>query len=133
MPQATNIIVNDGTTPTPVSKTFTLVTPAAGDGGIAMWALKEGAISAIFPVLTASAVKTSNRSRKLTVKLRVPSSYTDAVTGQTMVSTAAEMNVTFSVPETFPESLKPNFVAFAINTLSSTLMKEMIRDAYPAT
>lgn len=133
MPTATNITVNNGATPTPVAKTFTLVSPASGDGGIAQWALKEGQISAVFPTLTASATKTGNGSRKLQIKFRLPSSYTDTVTGLTNVGAAAEMNVTFSVPNVLPESLKGDWVAFATNLLSSTLVKEMIRDAYPAT
>lgn len=132
MPQATDITVNNGAG-TPVAKTFTLISPSAGDGGLAQWALKEGTISAVFPSLSAMAGRTGNNSRKLTVKFRLPSSYTDSVSGLTMVSSSAEMNVTFSVPNSFPESLKADYVAFATNILSSTLFKAMIRDAYPAT
>lgn len=132
MPQMADLTVNNGATP-PVAKTFAVVTPAAGDGGIAEWALKEGVISSVFPVLTASATKTSNGSRKLQIKFRLPSSYTDSVTGLTNVGSAAEMNCTFSVPNTLPESLKNDYVAFATGLLSSSLLKSMIRDAYPAT
>lgn len=132
MPQAANIVVKNGAA-TPVDKTFTLVTPASGDGGIAEWALKEGPISSVFPVLTASAAKTGNSSRKLTVKFRLPSSYTDSVTGLTNVNSAAEMNVSFSVPNSLPEALKDDYVAFSTNLLSSALLKSMIKDAYPAT
>lgn len=133
MPQATDITVNNGATPTPVAKTFALISPSAGDGGIASWALKEGTISAVFPSLTAVAGRTGNNSRKLTVKFKLPSSYTDAVSGLTMVASSAEMNVSFSVPNSFPEALKADYVAFATNLLSSSLLKAMIRDAYPAT
>lgn len=132
MPQAADIVVQNGAA-TPVDKTFTLVTPASGDGGIAEWALKEGPISSVFPVLTASAAKTGNSSRKLTVKFRLPSSYTDSVTGLTNVNSAAEMNVSFSVPNSLPEALKDDYVAFCTNLLSSALLKSMIKDAYPAT
>lgn len=132
MPQMADLTVNNGATP-PVAKTFAVVTPAAGDGGIAEWALKEGVISSVFPVLTASATKTSNGSRKLQIKFRLPSSYTDSVTGLTNVGSAAEMNCTFSVPNTLPEALKNDYVAFATGLLSSNLLKSMIRDAYPAT
>lgn len=132
MPQATDLIVNNGAG-SPVAKTFSLITPASGDGGIAQWALKEGTISAVFPRLTASARATSNKSRNLTVKFTAPSSFNDTVTGLTNVASAAQMNVTFSVPDSYPESLKADFVAFSLNLLNTSLLKAMIRDAYPAT
>lgn len=132
MPQATSLTVKNGAG-TPVDKTFTLISPAAGDGGVAAWALKEGTISAVFPQLTAMAIATRNNSRKLTVKLKLPSSYTEVATGRTMVASAAEMNVSFSLPSDYPEALKADFTAFALNLLATPLFKEMIRDAYPAT
>lgn len=132
MPQATNLVVGNGAT-TPVNKTFTLITPAAGDGGIAEWALKEGAISSVFPRLTAQSRSTTNGSRQLQLKLKVPSSYTDSVTGLTNVGSGFAMHATFSVPNDLPESIKADCVAFATNLLNQALIKEMIRDALPAT
>lgn len=131
MPQAVNLVVKNGAT-TPVDKTFTLMTPAAGDGGLAIWALKEGTIASVFPQFTASA--TSNaRGRKLKLKLRLPSSFSDAVTGLTQVGSRAEMNVDINVPDDFPETLKDDFVAFCTNLANHALVKSMMRDAYPAT
>lgn len=132
MPQASNLVVKNGAA-TPADKTFTSISPAAGDGGLASWALKEGTISAVFPSLTAMARATSNNSRQLRVKFRLPSSFTDAATGRTIVASGAEMNVTFSVPGDFPELLKNDFTAYSLNLLTTPLFKEMIRDAYPAT
>lgn len=132
MPQATDLTVKNGAS-TPVDKTFNLIAPASGDGGIAQWALKEGPISAVFPTLTASARPTSNASRQLRIKFRTPSSFTEAATGRTLVASGAEMNVTFSIPGDYPESLKADFVAFSTNLLNHSLIKAMIRDAYPAT
>lgn len=129
MPQAADLTVDNGAA---VSKTFTLVTPAAGDGGVAEWALKEGLVSTAFPTFTAMATKTNNNSRKLQIKLKVPASFTDAVTGQTTITAATEMNVTFSVPNSYPESMKDDHVAYATNLLNTTLVKGMIRDAYGA-
>lgn len=131
MPQAADITVKNGAG-TPIDKTFSLISPAAGDSGIAMWALKEGAISGVFPQLTAQA-RVTKTSRVLKVKFRLPSSFTESVTGRTMVGSRAEMNVDFTVPEDFPEALKSDYVAFSVNLLNSTLLKSMIRDAYPAT
>lgn len=132
MPQATDLIINNGAA-SPVAKTFTLITPAAGDGGVAQWALKEGTISTVFPTITAQARTTTNSSRKLRLRVRLPASYTDSVTGLTNVGVAAEVNVDVSVPNDFPEALKNDFVAFVANGVNHALVKSLIRDALPAT
>lgn len=131
MPQATDLVIKNGAG---TDKTFNLLTPAAGDGGIAEWALKEGTISSVFPMITASAGKSQNRtSRVLKLKLYVPSSYTDAVTGLTNVGSRAEVNVSVTVPNDFPEAKKDDFVAFFKNGVATVLLQSMIRDALPAT
>lgn len=132
MPQAADIVLNNGAG-TPVAKTFTLVSPAAGLNGLAKWLLKEGAISSIFPQLTALARLTGNQAQLAQIKLRIPSSYTDTVTGLTKVGSAFELNVTATVPFDFPESLKPDAVAFSANLVQNAIIKAMIRDAEPAT
>lgn len=131
MPSAIDLVVENGAS-TPVEKTFTLITPAAGDGGIARWALKEGTISAVFPTFTAMANQTSNASRTLKCKFRMPSSYTDSVTGLTNVSSGAEFNTTSSVPLNFPEDLKDDYVAYATNLFRTALVMSMMRDGYGA-
>lgn len=132
MPQATDLVLNNGAG-TPVAKTFVLKAPAAGDNSLATWKLEEGTISSVFPLITALARQTGNRSRTAQIKLRVPSSYTDTVTGLTKVGSAFEANISVSVPDDFPVALKNDAVAFAANLVNSTLIKSMMRDAYPAT
>lgn len=132
MPQATDLVIKNGAA-TPVDKTFTLIAPAAGDGGLAQWALKEGTISSVFPTVTSEAHRTANKSRKATFKFRMPSSYTDSVTGLTMVNSAAEFNATSSVPDNFPEAMKADYVAFATNLFQQTLIKALVKDAVSAT
>lgn len=132
MPQAIDLVLDNGATP-PVPKTFTLNTPAAGDNGVAEWALKEGVISSVFPKITAQARRTGNNSRKSIHKIRIPSSYTDSVTGLTKVGSAFEVNIDASVPDDFPEALKNDAVAFASNYLADALAQAMIRDGLPAT
>lgn len=131
MPQAIDLVVKNGATPA-VDKTFTLISPAAGDGAIATWALKEGSISAVFPKLTLSARK-GQKSRLLTIKFAMPSSYTDNVSGLTNVGSAAEMNVTFKVPDDFPEARKDDQVAFCLNLMNTPLLKSCIKDCFGAT
>lgn len=132
MPTATNLLLQNGAG-TPATKTFTLLAPAAGYGAIAEWALKEGSISSVFPRITISARKTANGSAKAAIKLRIPSSYTDTVTGLTKISSAFEANVEITVPDTYPESLKSDAVAFLKNLLADAMVQAVLRDAVPAT
>lgn len=133
MPQATNLVVKNGAV-TPVDKTFTLLAPAAGYNSVAEWALKEGVISSVFPKFTAMA--SDNRqssSKKVQLKFRLPSSYTDSVTGLTAVSSAFEFNGSVTIPDDFPEALKADAVAFVVNLIGTALVQSMIRDGAPAT
>lgn len=133
MPQAVDLVVNNGAT-TPVSKTFNLINPSAGLGGVAEWALREGPISSVFPYFSAVATVSKQSSiRTLTTKFRLPSSYTDTVTGLTNVGSFAEFSSTVKLPPDFPEALKNDFAAYALNILGTTLLKAMIKDAVPAT
>jgi hypothetical protein len=130
MPSATNLVLKDAAA---ADVTFELLSPAAGDGGIAEWALKEGVISSVFPRVSAQARRTGNSSRKLTLKLKVPSSYMDTVTGLTKVGSAFEFNGDFSVPDDFPEALKDDTVAYTATLVANSLVKAMFRDGLPAT
>lgn len=131
MPQATDLVVKNGAN---VDKTFSLISPASGDGGVAIWYLKEGAVSAAFPRLQASAYKqTGTKSRKLKVKLEIPTVFTDSITQQSAIGPIAMFDVNVAMPDFFLEAQKSDFVAFATNVLSTALMKAMVRDAVPAT
>lgn len=133
MPQANDLVVKNGAS-TPVDKTFTLISPAAGFGSMASWALKEGAIAAVFPTFSAQAVQLSGgKIQKLTMKLRLPSSYSDAVTGLTNVGTFFGADIIVTVPNSYPENLKADAVAFLSNLINTSLVKAMSRDASPAT
>lgn len=132
MPQATDIVIQNGA-PTPVNKTLTLVSPAAGDGGVALWYLKEGAVSAAFIAVTASAHKTGNASRKLNLRLSFPSSFVDAQTGKTVLGPRALVNLTVSIPDDFPESDKAHMTAYTANLINHVLVKAAVRDAYSFT
>jgi len=132
MPAAVDLVLNNGAG-TPVAKTFTLYAPSAGDNSVATWKLKEGTIASVFPLITASARSTGNQSRKMQGKLKLPSSYTDTVTGLTKVGSAFEFDFSASVPDDFPEALKADAIAFAKNLIAHTLIQSMMRDGQPAT
>lgn len=132
MPAAADIVLNNGAG-TPVAKTFTLIAPAAGDGSYANWRLKEGTISSVFPAIAMLARPTGNNARKAEIKLRIPSSYTETVTGLTKVGSAFDATVNITVPNDFPESLKADAVAFLTNLMANAIAKAVVRDAIPAT
>lgn len=131
MPQASDITINNGAG-TPVAKTFTLIAPAAGDGSYANWRLKEGTISTVFPRIAIQA-KAGNATRKANIKLQIPSSYTDTVTGLTKVGSAFDCDINVTVPDDFPEVLKADAVAFVSNLLANAMVKAVIRDGVPTT
>lgn len=129
MPQAADIVLKNGAA---ISKTFALMTPAAGDNSYAQWRLKEGAIPSIFPRI-AMLARAGNRARKAQIKLQVPSSYTDNVTGLTKVGSQFDLNIEVTVPDDFPEALRDDTASFAKELVANAIANAMIRDGYPAT
>ena len=129
MPQAIDLVVKNAAG---VNKTFTLVSPAAGDGSIAQWALKEGPVSSVFPMYTASSAA-SPKGRNAKMKFAMPSVYIDNNTGLSMVRNRAESNWSFSIPADFPESLKADWVAYNVGLFSADLTKALMKDAVSAT
>lgn len=129
MPQQTNLVINNAAA---VAKTFTAMSPGAY-GIPAEWALKEGVVSTVFPTVTAMSTRTANQSRKLSLRLKVPSSYVDAATGLTKAGTAYEVNLTASVPDAFPEALRADAIAYVKNLVAHALIQDMLKDGTPAT
>lgn len=129
MPSATNLVIKDAAA---VDRTFTLYSPSAGDSSLATWKYKKGDVPTAYPTITAMAAPTAAKSRKLTLKLRDPASHLDPATGLVKVVGFAELNVTVSVPDEFPDSKRDDFVAFIANAFSHVLVKAMLRDALPA-
>jgi hypothetical protein len=130
MPAAVDLVIANGSA---VNKTFSLYTPAAGDNSVAMWKLKEGAISAVFPTISVLARATGNKARKTQHKIRVPSSYVDVSSGLTQVGSSVDAVLDVTIPDDFPEAGKGDAVAFIANYVNSVLAKALIRDALPAT
>lgn len=130
MPQATNLTVKNGSG---VDKTFTLLTPAPGYGQPAEWALKEGATSVVYPTFTLSATKTSNASRRVPIKVRVPAVYTSVTTGLPVVSSTFDFSGTAIMPDNFPDDQKDDAIAYTANLIATALVKACMRDGLPAT
>lgn len=135
MPQAINLVIKNGAN---ADKTFELISPSAGYDSVAEWALKEGAVASVFPRITASARNSKKspgrtQSKTVQVKIRVPSSFTDAATGNTILGSAYEFNGTVSIPADFPENKKADAVAYLTGAVNTALMKQMFTDGSPAT
>lgn len=130
MPQAVDIVLNNAAA---VAKTFVLYTPSSGYNAVAEWKLKEGTIGAVFPTITTSARPTGNNSKKMQGKFRLPSSYTDSVTGLTNVGSAFEFDFSASVPNDFPEALKNDAIAYAKNLVANAIIQAQMKDGTPAT
>lgn len=129
--QAKDLVVNNAAA---VSKTFKLLSPSAGLGAIASWYLREGPISSVFPSLTTSANRsTVSRVDSAQVKFKLPSSFTDSVTGLTNVGSHAELTVNVRIPQDFPEALRDDFVAYSLNLLGTDVVKSLVRDCAPNT
>lgn len=126
MPQAINFIVKNAAN---ADKTFELLQPAAGNGSIAEWAIKDGPVSTAFPRFTASSNRTPV-SQILTEKIRYPVTFTDVSTGLTQqLCKPAELHVKCVMPHDFPEGKKDDFLAIATNAIASAFNKSQLRDA----
>jgi hypothetical protein len=135
MPQATNLTLANGAA-TPVNKTFTLLAPAAGFGGLTEWAVKEGDFSGSYTRLTAMVRKTgtdggSNGSNRVCqIKLKVP--YTVVVDGVPNIIDIGEFNGSFTTRGNLPDTVKADLVAFVGNFLKTTLARDLVVDGAPA-
>lgn len=130
MPQATDLIVKDAVG---TDRTFTLLSPASGRGGIAEWALKIGATAVVWPTITLASSRTSKQASRDTTKVRVPATYNDVVTGLPVVSSAIESNLSVTVPDNFPDDQKDDAIAYTLNAFQTALLKACYRDGLPAT
>lgn len=130
MPQATNLVLKNAAN---ADKTFTLLAPAAGYMSVAEWALREGTTSTVYPRLTLQAVRTSNKSRKVALRVLVPAAYTSVSTGLPVVSSTLAFHGSITVPDDFPEAQKDDFVAYVAAFLNAPLVRSCYRDGLPAT
>lgn len=133
MPQAANIILNDGTTPTPVARTFALNAPSAGFDSVAEWQYRKGNSVAGFPTLTSSSSRTRAGLRKTTIILTVPYIANDPITGQPTLIDKKTYHVNVAAGPLFPEDMKADADAFLKNAMQNALLLEQIRDANPNT
>lgn len=126
------IALNNGAT-TPVSKTFTLYYPASGDGGVAEYALEEGATRDQYPRITMSARKRADGRASL-VKIACPQVTTNVVTGAVdVVKDAVLIKIEVLAKASVPQSLCDDGKAYAANLLANLSVKELFTKQLPLT
>lgn len=131
MPQAATVTLNNAAA---AAKTFTLITPAAGYGGVAEWNLKEGAVTAAFPKVTSSARPMQGvKGKRVIVKLEFPSTYVETTTGLTKTGPSMEFEYKGTIPDAFPEASKADFLAYAKNLVAQALFNAQLGDGSPMT
>lgn len=126
MPQAADITVKNAADE---DKVFTLLAPAAGFGGLATWALKEGPTSNVFPGFTAQALQTNQGGIRCHFRIKVPAYYVNVDTGLPVVQNAVEWHLTGIVPSEYPQAQIDDSVAYATNLIRSTIVQEMMAGA----
>lgn len=135
MPQATNLIVKNAAN---VDKTFTLQTPAPGDGTHAIWQLKEGVAPNVFPTFRALArplgpnQSTRVPGRYASGMLTIGQPVTDPSTGLIIVHDGFFFKFEAGIRDNFPETMRDDAAAFAGNLVKTALITAMIRDGFPA-
>lgn len=131
MPQQSAIVVKDvdGTT----DVTFATITPAAGNGGVAEWALKEGGSPAGYVKLTLVSDRTGVPGRRNRMKMQVPVSWVDADTGLRIRGKFVEFDGTFTVPDEVPDAVRARAQALIGNVVKSAHMVACNTDAEPST
>ena len=126
------IALNNGAT-TPVSKTFALYYPASGDGGVAEYALEEGATRDQYPRITMSARKRADGRASL-VKIACPQVNTNVVTGAVdVVKDAVLIKIEVLAKASVPQSLCDDGKAYAANLFADPSVQELFTKQLPLT
>jgi hypothetical protein len=131
MPQAADMVLQNASA---ANKTFTLLSPSAGLGSNAEWALMEGAIVGVYPRITSQArVNRQGKSRISQHKIRIPYAIVDTNTSTTTAGSAFEVNVTVTVPDDFPAANRADAAAYTKNYFANAIAQAVLKDGIPAT
>lgn len=130
MPQATNLTINDGQT-TPVARTFTLITPGA-DGEFARWRAKLTGFAYSDPTMRfrARVSEGPKPARKADVQWKIPYSTLNATTGIRDVHSTVEFNGSLTMPDNFPENMRPDAIAYIRNGMDALVAGLLDAESY---
>jgi hypothetical protein len=132
MAQIANIIVNDGTTPTPVSRTFEPLTSQNGFTAPAEWLEKSNGVMSGFRRMSLLVKpRVSNVKTKTTIQIVVP--YQTVVNGQTVWAPSPNrVNISFDVQDDSSDQDKLHLLAFARNLLANQVITDAVKNMSPA-
>lgn len=132
MAQIANIVVNDGTTPTPVSRTFEPLTSQNGFTAPAEWLEKStGVMSGFRRMSLLVKPRVSNVKTKTTIQIVVP--YETVVNGQTVWSPSPNrVSISFDVQDNCSDQDKLHLLAFARNLLANQVITDAVKNMSPA-
>jgi len=132
MAQIANIVVNDGTTPAPVSRTFEPLTSQNGFTAPAEWLEKSvGVMSGFRRMSLLVKPRVSNVKTKTTIQIVVP--YETSVNGQNVWSPSPNrVNISFDVQDNCTEQDKLHLLAFARNLLGNQVITDAVKNMSPA-
>lgn len=128
MPQATNLLLKNNAAE---DKTFVLASPASANQP-AVWFNREGANQGVYPtVLQSSAPNGARDARKVHSTLKVPVGVT-GTDGSTRRLSAMEFNLTVTIPDSVPDAIRDDAIAFFNSYVSTDLAKEVHKVGFAA-
>lgn len=132
MPQMDNISIQIGSTTTQL----TALMPSAGDNTPAIWRYDGSGEYPPFarPTMRVTARDNVKRTaRHMDVKFEWPYAIVDSTTGQTSVVAKTLFTGAFILPTNIPTDVINTFTEFVAQSLSSELLKGVIKSGYSAT
>lgn len=130
MPIATNLTINDGQN-TPVAVVFTNIQPAGGNLPAVYLAKTKGPSVLAQPKIAISSSGNA-KSRETRVTVRTPY-WVTGTDGVTKVQDSVFTEVRTVLPDTIPDAVRADHVAYVQNLLAQAQVKEAMRDGYAPT
>lgn len=127
MPTASNFTVKDGAT-TPADTLFTNIQPAGGNLPATYLAKTKGPSVSSQPKLAISSTGTT-KARETKTTVRTPY-WVTGVDGVTKVIDSVFTEIRTVCPDTVPDSIRADHVAYVANSLDIAQIKEAVKDGY---
>lgn len=127
MPQASNLTINDGAV-TPAAVVFTNIQPAGGNLPAVYLAKTKGPNVGAQPKIAISSTG-SAKSREVRQTIRTPYWVTGG-DGVTKVLDSVFTEIRTVIPDSVPDAVRADHVAYAQNSLGVAQVKESMRDGY---
>lgn len=130
MPIASNLTIKDGQA-TPVDVVFTNIQPSSGNLPSVYIAKAKGPAVVSQPKLAISSTGNS-KARETKYTIRTPY-WVTGTDGATKVLDSAFTEVRSVIPDSIPDAVRADHVAYVANSLDVPQIKESLRDGYAPT